>query len=69
MAELRKRACLNHTGKIPFLPSPLPYSDPAAANEYDAATVSSMVFGIFMALLTLYMFWQQCKQWKGIYLY
>jgi hypothetical protein len=46
------------------LPVPLEYSNATAANEYNAATVSSIVFGIFMALLTLYMIYQngiQCS--------
>lgn len=68
MAEIAKNTInLSHTGNTTFLPNPLPYADLAATKEYDAATISSIVFGIFMALLTLYTIWQQRQQWKGKY--
>jgi uncharacterized membrane protein YfcA len=37
----------------------------AVGSEYDAATVSSIVFGIFMALLALYTIWQYSRQYNG----
>jgi hypothetical protein len=54
----------NHTnpGISVALPGPFIYTDPAAASEYNAATISSIAFGIFMALLTLYMIWQNGVQ-------
>jgi len=36
---------------FPTLPT---YTDPAAVSEYDAATLRSIVFGIFMALATFH---------------
>jgi hypothetical protein len=45
-------------GVTVVLPIPLTFKDPTASNDYNAATISSLVFGIFMALLTLYMIWQ-----------
>lgn len=39
--------------------------DPLAGSEYNATTVSGMVFGIFMALLALYGIWQYGRQYTG----
>lgn len=50
-----------------IIPSPFTYTNPTAVSEYDAATISSIVFGIFMALLTLYMIWQNGIQCIGAY--
>lgn len=50
----------NHTnsGFNIIILSPFAYTNPTAASEYDAATISSIVFGIFMALLASYKIWQ-----------
>jgi hypothetical protein len=57
---------VNNTGGIyNLIPGPVIYVDPAAVNDYNAATISSLVFGIFMALLTLYMIWQNGVQCSG----
>jgi len=53
-------------GNNTILPSPVIYSDQAATNEYNAATISGIVFGIFMALLALYTIWHNSLQFKGI---
>ncbi len=43
---------------ITSIANPISYNTQAAASVYNASTVSSIVFGIFMALLTLFMIWQ-----------
>ena len=48
------------------IPSHVAYVSPASASEYNAATISSIVFGIFMALLKLYMIWQNRFQYSGV---
>ena len=63
---VKKLSMLNHTTTFPSPPNPMLYSSSATEDDYDAATVSGIVFGIFMALLTLYTLWQQIRQRKGI---
>jgi hypothetical protein len=53
------------SGVTNIIPSPVTYTDPTAASEYNAATVSSIVFGIFMAFLTLYTIWQNGVRYMG----
>jgi hypothetical protein len=55
----------NESGGLNFQPFPLTDTDPTAGNEYDAATISSIAFGIFMALLALYSIWQYSRQYTG----
>jgi hypothetical protein len=50
-----------------IIASPFTYTNPTTASEYDTATISSVVFGIFMAPLTLYMIWQNGVQCIGAY--
>jgi hypothetical protein len=45
-----------------------PQSFPAAANEYDAQTISTTVFGIFMALLALFTAFRYCGFCKGMFI-
>jgi hypothetical protein len=54
----RARYINNTTGINNLFPIPVIYADSTATSDYNAATISSIVFGIFMALLTLYMIWQ-----------
>lgn len=50
---------INNTVGIDYLiPSPVIFADPTAASDYNAATISGIVFGIFSVLLTIYMIWQ-----------
>lgn len=44
-----------------------PQSFPAAVNEYDAQTISTIVFGIFMALLALFTAFRYCCLCKGMF--
>jgi hypothetical protein len=46
------------SGTYTEFPHPAMAADSGAASEYNAATISSIVFGVFMALLTVYMIWQ-----------
>jgi hypothetical protein len=55
----------NETAGITTQPYPLTNIDPSAGSEYNAATVSGIVFGIFMALLALYSIWQYGRQYTG----
>jgi hypothetical protein len=55
----------NPIRNLTTLPSPIFYFDPAAANEYNAATISGIVFGIFMALVTIYTIWRNSRQLRG----
>jgi hypothetical protein len=55
----------NESGGINFQPYPPTNTDPAAGSEYNAATISGVVFGIFMALLALYSIWQYSRQYTG----
>jgi hypothetical protein len=67
MAELTKIVKYsNETGDIALQPYPSTNIDPAAGNEYDAATISGIVFGIFMALLALYSIWQYSRQYPSM---
>lgn len=66
MAELAKIVKYsNETGGIAFQPYPSTSIDPAAGSEYDAATISGIVFGIFMTLLALYNIWQYSRQYTS----
>ncbi len=47
---------------LPYLPT---NADPTAGSQYNAATISGIVFGIFMALLALYSIWQYSRQYSG----
>lgn len=55
----------NETEGIAFQPFPPTNADLAAGSEYDAATISGIVFGIFMALLAIYSIWQYSRQYTG----
>lgn len=50
-----------------IIPSPFTYTNPTAASQYDATTVSSIVFGIFMALVAIYDICKNGNQWNGAY--
>jgi hypothetical protein len=55
----------NESVGITTQPYPPINADPSAGSEYDAATISGIVFGIFMGLLALYSIWQYGRQYTG----
>jgi hypothetical protein len=65
------QADIEHGMNVTVNASPIegfsPQSFPTAANEYDAQTISTIVFGIFMALLALSTAFRYCCFLKGLF--
>ncbi len=55
----------NENASMNLHPFPTTNTDPEAGNEYNAATISGIVFGIFMALLAIYTIRQYGRQYTG----